>query len=515
MTWLQNYDPLGNPVFTAIAAALPVGVLYYLMAVRRTAVWHAALAGCVTAAAVAVAIFGMPARMVVGAGAMGLLYGAVRTAWVMLAALFVVRISIDSGQFAILKQWLDAVFPDRGLQALWVAFALGTLLEGAGGGAAVAVTTAILAGLGFPPLQSATLALIGNTVSAAYGGLGNPVRALAASSGLPEADLLVVTVRILAPAALILPFWMLPSIGGVRRIVTLWPGLLASGMAFAAVQVFGARLLGAGAIDLASGTAMIAVLIVFAKRDRTAANALSFGWTVRAWSPFLLLAGFIVIWSLPPVAKTLDSVSWRHAVAGLHLQVASVPPLVAKVRPEPARLEFPWLAASGTAVLFAGLVAARLVGLPFRAALNILFRLVAEFRGALVALALLGAMAFTTRYAGMDAAIGVAISRSGSLFPCFAAAVGWLGAAFSGTAAGSNSLFGTLQVSAARHLGLSPLLMSSANAAGGAMGKMMSAPSLVVASVAAGHAGEGCVFRAAVLQSLGLLLLISILVLLA
>jgi lactate permease len=257
----------------------------------------------------------------------------------------------------------------------------------------------------------------------------------------------------------------------------------------------------------------LTVLALVGRRSAAAMPCLTFRRIVVAWSPFLLLAGFIAIWGAPSVSKGLDSLSWRHPVPGLDLQVVRTLPMVMKPRLEPALFEISWLATPGTAGFLAALIAAPLAGLSFRKTFHIFSRLLWQLRSSVLAIALLAAMAYITRYSGMDATIGVGISKTGALFPFFAATIGWLGAVFSGTAAGSNAMFGGLQVTTARSLGLNPILLGSANAAGGAMGKMLSAQSLVVACAAAGQeGGEGDVFGAVARQSLGLLGMVAILV---
>lgn len=514
LPWLQNYDPLGNTALSTAAAAVPVCTLFYFLAVRRAPAWRAAAYGCLAAAAVALGTFHMPPGMVVGAGAAGLVFGSIRIAWVLVAALFVYRISIESGHFEVIRQSVGAISADRRLQALFIGFALGTLLEGAGGGAAVAVTAAIAAGLGIPPLQAAVICLVGNSASVAYGGLGNPVRALVASTGLKEVDLVAGIVRILALATLALPFWTVRAFSKTRASLAIWPALLASGIAFAAVQSQTPKWIPASLVDIAGGIAALTVLALVGRRSAPAMPGLTFRRILLAWSPFLLLASFIVIWGTPSVSVALDSLSWRHPVPGLHLKVVRTQPMVTKPRPEAALFEVSWLSTPGTAGFLAALIAAPLAGLSFRKTFRIFSRLLWRLRPSVLAIALLATLAYITRYSGMDATIGVGLSKTGALFPFFAATIGWLGAVFSGTAAGSNAMFGGLQVTTARSLGLSPILLGSANAAGGAMGKMLSAQSLVVACAATGQeGGEGDVFGAVARQSLGLLGIVALLVL--
>src|SRR3954454_14241045 len=208
--WLQNFDPLGNPILSTIAAAIPVCTLFYFLAVRRTVAWRAAVYAFLVALVVALAVFRMPAHMVVGAVADGLVFGWFRIAWIVVAAVFVYELSVDSGKFEVVKQSVGGISNDRRLQVLLIAFAFGALLEGAGGGGApVAITGAMLIGMGFPPFQTAVMCLIANSAPVAYGGLGNPVRSLVAVTGLPEPDFSAMLGRILPIIVLILPFWLI------------------------------------------------------------------------------------------------------------------------------------------------------------------------------------------------------------------------------------------------------------------------------------------------------------------
>jgi lactate permease len=346
------------------------------------------------------------------------------------------------------------------------------------------------------------IALVGNSASVAFGGMGNPIRALASSAKIGPGDAVAGIGRLLAPIVLLLPFWLY-RIAQRRDLATAWPVLLASGSFFAALLLFAPSVAGSSGMDLAAGVAMLAVPFLIRRPN---AGQLSFGRIVRAWTPFVLLAAFIVIWSVQPVSKRLDSVSWRRPVLSAHLQVVSVSPISDGRRPEPALLEVPWLATPGTAAFLAALVAIPLSGVGFGVATGILFRLLRELRSAVFALSLLAVMSYVTRYAGIDGAIGVALSKCGVAFPLAAGIIGWLGAVFSGTAAGSNATFGNLQASTAKSLGLSPLLCASAGAVGGAMGKMVSAQSLVVTAAATYQGDEGSILRRTLRHSAILLL---------
>jgi lactate permease len=525
--WIQNFDPLGNPVLSTLAAALPVCTLFYFLAVRRAAAWLAAVFGFVAALIVALAVFHMPGHMVAGAVADGLVFGWFRIAWIVVAAVFVYDVTVESGKFEVVKQSVGGISNDRRLQVLLIAFAFGALLEGAGGGGApVAITGAMMIGLGFPPFQTAILCLIANSSPVAFGGLGNPVRTLVAVTGLGEADFSAMLGRILPLTTLILPFWLVRVLCSTEDTMAVWPGLLACGVIFGGIQFFWSNFMGAALVDIIAGIGTLVLLAVFLKlwkpqslwryEGEAAAKeyTLSAGRILHAWLPFILLSAFVVLWGQPGVAKFLDSFSWKQPVPGLHLQVVRVPPVTLKPFAEPALFDLSWLATPGTGIFIGGLMAGPLVGLSFGRTVRVFFRSLWRLRLSLVAIMAMLGLGYVTRYCGMDATMGMAMAHTGVLFPFFGTAIGWLGVALSGTDAGSNALFGSLQVIAANKLGLSPVLMGAANSAGGVMGKMIAAQSLVIGCAVTGQEGkEGELFRAVLKHSIGLLVIVGLIVL--
>jgi lactate permease len=527
-TWFQNYDPFGNVWLSTVTAAIPLLLLFYMLAVRRMAAHIAATIAAITCAVLAVVAFHMPLHMAAGAIAAGWVYGIVRVGWVLLAAVFVYELAVESGHFEVIKQSIGSVTPDRRLQVLLIAFAFGSILEGSGGGGApVAICGSMMIGLGFDPFAAAMLCLIANTAPVAFGGLGNPVRTLLAVTGIPGAQLSAMMGRILPWTAAILPFWLIRSMYKWNKVRAVWPGLLVCGLTFGGIQFYWSNYQDWGLVDIIGGMTTLVVLTLFFKVwkpkeifrhecqpgpapvvvQHTRLQVL------HAWSPFLLLSVLVILWGVPTIAKTLDKFSWTAPVPGLDKLVFRMPPVMLKPRAEGAVFDFAWLSGAGTATFIAGLIAGPLLGLGIKRTALTFFRTCRKMRAPMLAIMSMLALGFVTRYSGMDAVMGLAMSRTGPAFPFFGTLIGWLGVALTGTDAGSNALFGSLQVITANKLGLSPVLMAAANSAGGVMGKMIAAQSVVVAAAAVGLQGkEGDLFRKILPHSIALASLVGLIV---
>ncbi len=528
MTWTQNYDPFSNAVISTLVASIPVVLLFILLAAVKIHAHTAAVISFGVAIVLAAFVFGMPWPLLTGAVAHGLVYAVVRIAWTLLCAVFVYELTVETGHFEIIKESIGSVTADRRLQVLLIAFAFGAVLEGAGGGGApVAIAGAMMVGLGFRPFDAAVLCLIANTSPVAYGGVGNPIRALVAVTGLADADLSAMVGRILPITAVILPFWLVRSMTGWRNTFAVWPGLLVCGVVFASIQFYWSNFQDSALVDIIGGMTTLVALAIFFRiwkpaelwryPGETAAKERHSKYTVgqimHAWLPFLLLAALVILWGVPSIKRVLDSTSFAIPVPFLHNAVVRVPPVVAKTQMEPAVFDLAWLAAIGTATFLAGIISGPLLGLSIQRTFGIFFRTCYRMRFSMLAIMAMLGLGFVTRYSGMDAVMGLAMTHTGSFFPFFGTMLGWLGVALTGTDAGSNALFGSLQVITANNLGISPVLMASANSAGGVMGKMIDAQSIIVACAAVGQEGrEGDLFRKVLPHSIALAAIVGLIV---
>jgi len=528
--WLQTYDPLHSVPLSTLAAALPVLTLFFVLLVLKQRVWRAALSGMVVALVLAVTVFGMPPAMTAAAAVHGFIFGVLRIAWIIIASIFLYNIAVETGQFQVMKESIAALSADRRLQLVLIAFCFGAFLEGTGGGGApVAIAGAFLIGLGFPPFQAATLCLLANTAPVAWGGVGNPIRVLAGVTGLPEHALSAMTGRILPPVAAILPFWLVRSMVGWRETFEVWPALAVAGGSFAAMQFYWSNFQETGLVDIIAAIFSLLMMVAFLKvwRPRRilatepgaagsgVARSHSIMTVLKGWSPFILSSVLIFIASYPSLNRMLTFPSLRQPMPYLHNLVYRVPPVVAAPSPEAAIADLNVLALPGSAVFVGAAIAALLFGMSPRRLLQIIGRTFVELIPSLLAISFMVGLAFVTRYSGMDTVMGLTLTRTGWAFPFFGTLLGWLGVALTGTDAGSNALFGNLQRVTAEQLGISPVLMASANSSGGVMGKMIDAQSIVVAATATQQVGnEAPIFKAVFWHSLVLASIVGAIVML-
>ncbi len=538
MTWTQVYDPFNNPLLSTAAAALPVIVLLGAIAIFEIKAHWAAILGLAAALAVAVLGFGMPARMAGMSAAYGAAYGLLPIGWLVLNIIFLYQLTNEKGEFEVLQRSISTLSDDRRLQLLFIAFSLGAFFEGAAGfGTPVAVTAAMLIGLGFSPLAASGLSLIANTAPVAYGALGTPVIALAAVTGLDLQTLSGMIGRQLPFFSLLVPFWLIWAFVGFRKMIEIWPAILVAGISFAVPQYLVSNFHGPWLVDVVAAITSMVCLWGFLRvwtpkrtmkempegfgkaqadedhehqADKTSTAAIA-----RAWMPWIILSVFVFAWGTPQIKAWLDGI-WigRFPVEGLHNLILKAPPVVAKLSPEPAVYAFNILSAAGTGIFLAALLSALLLGYTPLGILRVFGKTLAIVRYSLLTIACMLALGFVTKYSGTDATLGLAMAKTGVLYPFFGAMIGWLGVALTGSDTSSNVLFGGLQKISAEQLGLNPVLMAAANSSGGVMGKMIDAQSIVVASTATkwyGH--EGTILRFVFFHSLALAVLVGLLVL--
>jgi len=544
MVWSQVYDPLNNAWLSTLVAALPVIVLLGALGIFRIKAHWAALLGLLMALLSAVFVFGMPVRMAGETALLGAAFGLLPIGWIILNIIFLYQLTERLGLFKIMRDSIAGVTDDRRLQLLLIAFCFGAFFEGAAGfGTPVAVTGAVLIGLGFSPLAASGLSLIANTAPVAYGALGSPVLALAAVTGLPLLDLSAMIGRQLPVFSLIVPFWLIVAFAGWRGTLQICPAILVAGVSFAIPQFLVSNFHGPWLVDVVASLISMASLALFLKvwkpetiwtsLDTEAVRASSAGAAAvddsiarrtkhsytraevrRAWLPWIILSVLVFLWGLPQVKTFLDGLSiFRFPIDGLHNLVQRVPPVVAKPTAEAAVYVLNWLSATGTGILISALIAGKLVGASFGQMARVYWETLVKVRFSLMTIAAMLALGFTTRYSGLDATLGLAFAHSGVLYPFFGTLLGWVGVALTGSDTASNVLFGSLQRISSEQLGLNPTLMGAANSSGGVMGKMIDAQSIVVAAVATNYHGkEGVILRYVFFHSIALACLVGVLV---
>ena len=580
MIWQQGYDPFGNMVVSTLLAALPVVVMLVGLGFLHLKAHVAAGLGLAAALVVAVFAYGMPAPMAGKAAMLGGFTGLLPIGWIVLNIIFLHRLADQSGACKVQEDSIANVTEDRRLQLLLIAFSYGAFFEGAAGfGTPVAVTAAMLIGLGFSPLAASGLSLIANTAPVAYGALGTPIITLAKVHGYDVMALSAMVGRILPLFSLLVPFWLIWAFAGRKAMVEVWPAILVSGLSFAIPQYLVSNYIGPELVDVIAAISSMVCLILFlrvwkpktiwtstslGRRDAPlgepapAVRAGGFGpqlaaagapisaresmaatgrgasgsgpaatasaiktftrhprdVVVRAWMPWVILSVLVFLWGLPSVKNALNALfAPSFPIAGLHQAIEKMPPVVPKATKEAAVYTFNLLSATGTGILLAALVGGLLMKYN---PLNLVKEYGAtlwKVRYSLLTIVLMLGLGTLTRYSGLDTTLGLAFANTGVLYPFFGTLMGWLGVALTGSDTASNVLFGGMQRVAAEQLGLSPNLMGAANSAGGVMGKMIDAQSIVVASTATGWFNhEGDILRYVFFHSLALAALVGLFV---
>lgn len=537
MPWLQVYDPFGNVLLSTLVATLPVVVLLGSIALLKIQIHYSALLGLAVASAVALFAYGMPVKLVGGAALYGAAYGLFPIGWIILNLIFLYQLTVNKGLFAILRSSLATLAPDPRIQVILVAFSFGAFFEGAAGfGTPVAVTAAILIQLGFKPLAASGLSLIANTAPVAFGALGTPIIALSGVTGIDLHKLSGMVGRQLPFFSLIVPFWVVWAFAGFRGMLGVWPAALVAGGAFAVPQFLVSNYHGPWLVDIVasiSSMASLTVLLQFwrpkerwklSESNETASSASQTVYgpreITRSWIPWILLSVLVFLWGTPQLKKGLNSISApEFPVTGLHNLVVRTSPVVPAptagkpTKPEEAVFKLNWLSATGSGILASAILAGFIMGCSTRELIRTYLETLARVRYSLVTIAAMLALGYVTKYSGTDATLGLALAKTGGLYPFFGTLLGWLGVALTGSDTASNVLFGGLQKITAEQTGISPTLMAAANSSGGVMGKMVDAQSIVVASTATNWYGhEGAILRYVFFHSIALACLVGILV---
>lgn len=529
--WRQIYNPTGHLWLSSLLAALPLIVLLVAVVVLRWKAHVAALLASATCILVAIGLFHMPVRLGLLSALFGAAYGIFPIFWIIFPVIFLYQLTVKAGAFSLLQGCLTGITQDSRLQLLVVAFALGGFFEGAAGfGTPVAVCGTLLIGFGFSPLQASVFALMANTAPVAFGGLGIPVVALAGVTSFDVHNLTSVIATILTPFCVLVPIWLIWAFAGFAAMLEVWPAVLVAGVTFGAVQLLVARLHGPWLVDITASAVTIAALLLLFRfwQPARVLNAEGNDITgklpdcvtpersavLKALLPWGILTLGLILWGSPQFSHFLDSFStFKIHIAGLDNAVLRVPPAVAQPTAEPAVFTLNTLSATGSGIFLSAIVASFAMGLPFSVTLRTLREVAWSTRFTFVTIAALMAIGFVSRFCGLDATLGLAFAATGAFYPLFGTFIGWIGTASTGSDTSSNVIFGSLQKLTALQLGLSPLLMASANSAGGVMAKMISPQNVVVATTATGSYGkEGTVIRRVLAPSLALAALVGLVV---
>ncbi|CCD98782.1 L-lactate permease [Bradyrhizobium sp. STM 3809] len=538
--WNQIYDPLGSPALSTLAAAVPVVTLLVLIASGKVKAHIAAIIAVVLTNIITIFVFTMPANMSIRATVLGVVTGFFPIGWIVLNVIFLYQVTVSTGRFELLKRAIGGVTEDRRLQLLLVAFSFGAFFEGASGfGTPVAITGAVLIGLGFSPLAASGLSLIANTAPVAYGALGTPIQGLASVTGLDPYILGAMVGRQLPVFSLIVPFWVIWAFAGWKGMKDIWPAILVTGVSFAVPQFLISNYVNPWIVDIGASLISMGALILFLRvwqpkqlwlspalrgRDESAATMAAAKPLDRTpltqaelWGallPWIIVCIIMLIWGNGAFKSWANSIfTWSYPVPELDKLINKMPPVAAKPTPEGAVFSFTYLTFTGTGMLIAAIISGFLMGVGPGKLIAEYGRTIRLCAISLITISAMLAIGTLTRLSGVDATLGLAFAATGVLYPFFGTLLGWLGVALTGSDTASNVLFGNLQKITSEQLGLSPILMGAANSSGGVMGKMIDAQSIVVASTATNWYGhESSILRYVFLHSIVLACLVGLFV---
>ena len=541
--WQQNYEPVGGSLtLSALVAAIPIVVLFVMLGVRRKPAWMAALAALAVAFLLALFAYGMPIQLAVMSALTGAAYGVFPIAWIVFSSIMLYRLAVETGKFEIIRDSVGGLTNDRRLQALFIAFSFGAFIEGAAGfGAPVAISGAMLAGLGFSPFYAAGICLMANTAPVAFGSIGIPVTTLAGITGLPVLLLSAMVGRLCAMISVVIPMYLVVVMAGWRKTIEVLPAVVVCGVSFASVQFYVSNYMGPELTDILSSLSCIGAMVLVLKfwKPRTifrlegdtpataTAHGHSTGQVIVAWLPYMLLVIFVLTWGEVVVKRAIDTftngllpsflarsptVLNGLTVPGLHNLVTRVPPVTLAPAPYAAVYTLNWLSSAGTACFLAAIVSAMFLRVSPRRFVAVYKATWGQLAKPVLTIASMLALAYLMNYSGMTSTLGIALAATGSTFPFFSAILGWLGVFLTGSDTSANALFGNLQVITANQIGLNPVLTASVNSAAGVMGKMIALPSIAVAVAATGLTpeDEGKLFRFTLKHSIFLACVVGI-----
>jgi lactate permease len=550
--WQQHYEPLGGSLaLSALVAALPLLTLFFMLGVRRKPGWLSGLTALGAAMIVALVMYRMPGTLAVMSVVYGAAFGIFPIAWIVFSSILLYRIAVETGKFEIIKDSVGGLTNDRRLQAMFIAFSFGAFIEGAAGfGAPVAISGAMLAGLGFSPFYAAGICLLANTAPVAFGSIGIPITTLANVAGGANAShwlmpLSAMVGRLCATMSLFIPGYLVVVMAGPRRALEVLPAIVACGVSFAGVQLYMSNFVGPELTDIASSLTCIVVMVLVLKLwkpktimrlegDKAATTVFKKhtpGELFMGWLPYILLVAFVLAWGETDIKLALNR--WTHSllpawlpknpaglngllVPGLHGLITRIPPVTPQPSPYAASYEFNWLSASGTACFLAAIAAAAFLRVSPRRFASMYVATFKQLALAMLTIATVLGLAQLMNYSGMTSTLGLALATTGRAFPFFSATLGWLGVFLTGSDTAANALFGNLQVVTANAVGLNPVLTASVNSAAGVIGKMISLSSIAVAVAATGMSSEdeSRLFRFTIKHSLLLMVVVGVLAML-
>jgi lactate permease len=525
MNWKQVIDPFNNMALSALVALVPILFIFWALIIKKMKGYKASLIATAIAILIAIFIYGMPANLALLSTANGALYGLFPICWIVITAVFLFNITVESGQFEVIKHFMASITSDRRLQALLIAFSFGSFLEGtAGFGAPVAITAAMLVGLGFNPLYAAGICLIANTAPVAFGAIGIPITVASQVTAIPEMAISQMVGRTLPILSIFLPLYLVVLMAGFKKAGEVLPAIMVSGFSFALLQWFSSNYLGPALPDVIAGIGSIIILIAFLKFWKPKsiwrfANELpptihvketyTTGQIIRAWSPFILLTVMIIAWGMKPIKDLFNAIGQvQFQFPGIHNVI-----LDQNNNPIPHIYKFNYLSAAGTAILLSALIAVPLIGLTYKRAAGIFFSTLKQLKYPIITVASVLGFAYIVNDSGITITMAAALASTGFLFPFFAPVLGWLGVFITGSDTSANALFGKLQAATANSIGVDPVVTVGANVSGGVVGKMISPQSIAVAA-AAGHlvGRESELFRFTVKHSFIMLFFICLIV---